>query len=262
MSAIALMGREAGYAGRTLVRDAQALFFTAGLPLLYLLVFAGFFGDQSGRVPGQPGLLEVPTIMTASVIVIGVVSAAFQNLTITLVQDREWGVLKRLRSTPVSTSVFIGGHLLNALVVSLLLALLVAALGFTVYDVPLPGQRSLAAVVTVVVGAVACCCVAFPFTVLIRKSTGAVPMTVAVTLTLFFISGNFFPGSEAPTLIKAIADFFPVSHFFQAMLTAINPHVSGWAFQWRDLGVLALWAAAGMVLGVRFFRWTPTGERD
>lgn len=129
MSTIALVRRETSYARKILIRDSQNLFFTAGLPLLYLLIFATIFGDEIARIPGQPGELDVATVMTASVIVIGVVSAAFQNLSITLVQDREYGVLKRLRSAPVSTSVFLGGHVLNALVTSLVLAVGVGVLG-------------------------------------------------------------------------------------------------------------------------------------
>ena len=37
-----------------------------------------------------------------------VVTAAFADLAIFLVRDREEGVLKRLRSTPVPTGVFLG----------------------------------------------------------------------------------------------------------------------------------------------------------
>jgi ABC-2 type transport system permease protein len=100
MTAPALLVREVGYARRSLLRDPQSLFFTVGLPLLYLLIFDTVFGDQMGHIAGQPGSLKASIAITASIIVIGVVSAAFQNLAISLVQDRENGVLKRLRSAP------------------------------------------------------------------------------------------------------------------------------------------------------------------
>lgn len=91
--------------------------------MLYLFIFATIFGDQVGRFPGQPGEMDVAPMMTASVIVIGVVSAAFENLAVTLIQDREFGALKRLRSAPVRTSVFLAGHVVNALGMSVALAL-------------------------------------------------------------------------------------------------------------------------------------------
>lgn len=255
-----LIRRETSYARKVLIRDSQNLFFTAGLPLLYLLIFATIFGDEVAQISGQPGQVDVATVMTASVIVIGVVSAAFQNLSINLVQDREYGVLKRLRSAPVPTSVFLGGHVVNALITSLVLAVGVAVLGMVLYGVPFPGQRTPAAVVTVIVGSLACASAAFPFTRLVRKATAAGPMTVAVTLTLFFLSGNFFPGEDLPRAMAVVADLFPVRHFFVAMMTAFNPNVDGAGFEWTHLAVLAAWAVGGAVLGTRLFRWTPTDD--
>ena len=93
-----------------------------GLPLLYLLIFDTVFGDQVGHLAGQPGILKASIVITPSIIVIGVVSAAFQNLAISLVQDRENGVLKRLRSAPVPTWLFLGGQLVNALLTALVMA--------------------------------------------------------------------------------------------------------------------------------------------
>jgi ABC-2 type transport system permease protein len=260
VNTIALMGREAGYARKVLLRDPQNLFFTAGLPLLYLFIFATIFGEETAVVAGQPGELDVATYMTASVIVIGVVSAAFQNLSVNLIQDRENGVLKRLRSAPVPTSVFLGGHLLNALVAAAMLAVGVAALGIAVYGAPFPGQRTAAAALTVVLGTLACAAAAFPFTRLVRKGTAASPMAVAATLTLFFLSGNFFAGADMPRAMDLIANLFPVRHFLIAMTTAFNPNVDGAGFEWGHLAVLALWAAGGAIAGTRFFRWTPTGD--
>lgn len=255
-----LVWREIGCTVKVLVRDPQAAFLTAGLPLLYLFVFASIFGDEQARLDGQPGTMAVATVMTASVVVIGVVSSAFQNLTITLVQDREFGVLKRLRSAPVPTPVFLAGHVVSALLMSVVLGVLVAGLGMLVYDVPFTGTRTLAAAVTLLVGALACCLAAFPFTVLVRKPAAAMPMALGMSLTLFFLSGNFFPGKDLPRAMGIIADAFPVRHFFVAMLTAFNPNVTGAGFEWEHLAVLGIWVLAGAGLAIRFFRWTPTGE--
>lgn len=260
-STLHLVRSEAGYVRKTLVRDPQNLFFTVGLPLLYLFIFATIFGNEEGTVPGQPGLMNIATIMTASVIAIGVTSAAFQNLVIALVQDRENGVLKRLRSTPVPTKVFIGGHVTNALLLSVLLAGGVTALGIGVYGVEFPGTRLLAALVSVVLGGLACAAAAFPFTRLVRKGSAATPMAVAITLTLFFLSGNFFPGADMPRALVFFADLFPVRHLYQCLLTAFNPNTTGSGFIWSRLAVLGLWTVGGTLVGLRTFRWTPTNDR-
>jgi ABC-2 type transport system permease protein len=123
-----------------------------------------------------------------------------------------------------------------------LLSLLVTLLGMLGYGVPFPGKRTLAAALTVLVGALALTSVALPFTRLVKKSSAAVPMTTAITLTLFFLSGNFFPGSAAPSVIRLIANLFPVRHFFTAELTAFNPNTTGWGFAWANS---ASWRCGG-----------------
>jgi len=95
------------------------------------------------------------------------------------------------------------------------------------------------------------------FTVLIRKATAAMPVLFAVTLALFFLSGNFFATDSAPTAMLTVASIFPVRHFYTAMLTAFNPHVTGLGLALGDLAVVGLWGLAGGIAALRTFRWTP-----
>ena len=260
MSTATMVTREAGYVRKVMTRNPQALFFTIGLPLLYLFIFATVFGKYHEHLAGQPGTLKVSTAVVASVMVIGVVSAAFQFLATVLVNDRENGILKRLRSAPVPTATFLSGYLINSILTAALLAVLVAALGRVAYGVSLPSAHILAAVVTVLVGAFACCALAFALTVLIRKASTATALVPALTLTLFFLSGNFFSLDGAPAGLRTAANIFPVRHFYQAMLTALNPNVTSSGFAPAHLAILALWGAAGLALAAWKFRWTPAGD--
>ena len=58
-----------------------------------------------------------------------------------------------------------------------------------------------------------------------------------------------------------MANVFPVRHFYQAMLTAFNPNVTGSGLALEHLGILALWGAAGLALAAWKFRWTPSADR-
>jgi ABC-2 type transport system permease protein len=260
MGTATVIRTEFGCARKVMLRDPQAAFVTLGLPLLYLFIFATVFGSEVEQLRGQPGTLHVSTVVVASVIVVGAVSAAFQNLASSLVQDRENGVLKRLRSTPVPTSAFLAGPVLNALITACALAVLVAALGRVAYGVSLPAEHLPAAVVTVLVGALSCCAIGCLFTVVIRKATAATPTLTAVTLMLFFLSGNFFSTDQAPAALRDTAALFPIRHFLTAMLTAFNPNVTGAGFAAADLAILAIWGIFSAVLAARIFRWTPVSE--
>jgi ABC-2 type transport system permease protein len=169
-------------------------------------------------------------------------------------------MLKRLRSTPLPTWIVLAAHVLTALAASIVLAILVAGCGALAFEVDLPGRRTPAALVTLVVGAVSCSLAALPFSVLVRRASAALPMAFGVSLGLFFLSGNFFPGKDLPTNLTSVANCFPVRHFFIAMLTAFDPHTTGAGFEWDDLAVLAGWAAASALLAVWCFRWTPARD--
>jgi ABC-2 type transport system permease protein len=259
MNTVNLAIREFRFDQKSFWRDPQTVFFIVGLPLLYLFIFATIFGSQT--MPGQSGALKGTAFYVAGIIVIGVISAAFTNLSFTLVQERESGNLKRLRNTPLRTSVFIAGYVATALLIAVLLSALVMLLGRIPYGVPIPGATMPAFVVTVLVAAASFSCLAFAFTVAIRQQRAAQAMVMAVTLTLFFISGNFFPVSKAPAALTTIANLFPVRHFNTAMWTVFNPHTTGMGFQWADIGVIALWGLAGLLIAVRYFQWKPTGDK-
>jgi ABC-2 type transport system permease protein len=143
---------------------------------------------------------------------------------------------------------------------AILLSALVMILGRIAYGVPIPGATMPAFVVTILVGAVSFSCLAFAFTLAIKQQRAANAMITSVTLTLFFISGNFFSVEKAPAVMTTFAKLFPVRHFNTAILTVFNPHTTGSGFLWGDLGVIALWGVAGLLIAVRFFRWKPTGD--
>ncbi|HET9080401.1 MAG TPA: ABC transporter permease [Trebonia sp.] len=260
MRTTALVIRESCYVRKVIARNPDVLFITIALPLLFLFVFAAISHGQHFHELGQPGKITIYTRLVASVIVMTVVSAAFADLAVFLVRDREEGVLKRLRSTPVPTGVFLGGHLVNAMLTSMVLALLVGALGWGVYGVSLPIGHVLTAVVTMLVGALACGALGFALTICVRTLNAAGAVVQAAVWTLFF-SGNFFALNAMPVEFRALANVFPVRHFYEATLTVFNPNVTGSGFAPVHLGILVLWGAAGLAIAVWKCRWTPSAER-
>ena len=250
----------ASYVRKVIVRNPDALFFTSALPLLFLVVHAGLDGGQHFHELGQPGKITMYARLVASVIVMTVVSGTFADLTIFLVRDREQGVLKRLRSTPVPIRVFLGGHLVNAMLTSMVLALPVGTLGWAAYGASLAAGHVLAAVVTVA-GALACGAAGFALTSCVRTLNAAGTAVQAAVWALFFFSGIFFTLSSMPVVVRALANVFPVRHFYEATLTAFNPNVTGSGFGPVHLGILALWGAARLAIAVWKFRWTPSAER-
>lgn len=236
-------------------RNREAVFFTVALPLIFLVIFATVFGNNSVRV-GDHEIKQtayyVPTLMA-----LAITSAALQSLVFAVVSQRERGILKRRRATPVPAAALIAGRSLTAVTVSFANFVVLALVGWIAYGVDLPGRTLPAIVVTVAVGAGALCCVGYAFSTFIGSEESATPILQAVILPLYFISGIFVPADTVPDWLLSVADGFPIRHLGQALLAAYDPATAGSGFAWGHLGILAAWGAAGLLVAAKRFRWTP-----
>ena len=86
--------------------------------------------------------------------------------------------------------------------------------------------------VTLAVGAFTFSCLGFALTAAIPSEDAAPPISNAVVLPLYFISGIFIPDSEIPEGVLDFADLFPIRHFFEAFFTAWDPNTVGAGFEW------------------------------
>jgi ABC-2 type transport system permease protein len=234
-------------------RNPASVFFTVMLPLIFLFIFATIFGNDDIEERG----VKTTTYYVPAIVSLAVISATLQSLAINLTQDRERGLLKRVRGTPLPTPVFVAGRVGNSLVVSILMVVLVAVIGRLVYDVSLPEETIPAVLVTLAVGAFAFCCLGFALTAAIPSEDAAPAISNATVLPLYFISGIFIPDSEIPEGVLKVADLFPIRHFFEAFFTAWDPNTVGAGFEWGDLAIVAGWGVAGLLVAIFAFRWEP-----
>ncbi|HLI56250.1 MAG TPA: ABC transporter permease [Actinomycetota bacterium] len=243
---------------RAFFRNPQSVFFTLALPVLFLVIFASVFGGQHVKVQGgriDSSVLYVPGIMT-----LGVIAAAFINLVISVTAQREAGVLKRRRATPVPAGAVIAGRALTSVIVALATATVLLGIGWAFYGADVPARTAPAVVATVVIGTLSFCCLGFALASLIHNQDAAQPITQAVMLPLYFISGVFIATSQLPHWLVNVATVFPVKHLASALLVAYNPHTQGAGFAGTDLLIVAGWGLAGLVVAVRRFRWAPLGH--
>jgi ABC-2 type transport system permease protein len=254
MSAPALVLHQFRYDQKAFWRDPAAVFFTVLLPIIFLFIFATIFGNDD--IP-ELGGIKTTTYYVPAILALAVISATMVSPAISITEDRESGVLKRVRGTPLPSWVFIAGRVGNALVIAVLMAVIVTAIGKLVYDVSVPGETMPAVLVTLAVGAASFACLGFAMTAIIPTEDAAPAITNAISLPLYFISGIFIPESEIPEGVLDVADAFPFRHFFEAFFNAFDPATTGAGFAWGNLVVVAGWGLAGLLVAARFFRWTP-----
>ncbi len=232
-------------------RDPRSRFFTLALPVIFLVLLAALFGNDRNHG------VKNSTYYVPGICVLGIMSSSFVNLVITLVAQRESGVLKRRRSTPVPAWVLITSRVLTSVVMSIVLVIVLVLIGRVAYGVHFPSSTLPAFVIGVAVGAAALCCLAFAVTCFISSEDAAQPIIQAVTLPLYFISGVFVPKNQLSHTLQDIASVFPISHLNNALFKAFNPATTGSGISGKDLGILAAWGAAGLVIALWRFSWSP-----
>ncbi len=230
-------------------RSREAAFFTFLLPIIFLVLLGSVYGDED--IDGISG----STFLLAGLIGYGVVSTAFAGLAITLVLRRESGVLKRVRGTPLPTSIYLGAVIASTLVVLAILVVLQILVGVYLLDTAWP-EAPLQLAVVLLLGAVVFAALGLALTGLVRSAEGASAVVNAIYLPLVFISGVFFSVDALPAFLQAIAELSPLTYLLRLVR---DLYIEGGTFgdAAADLAVLVAWGVVGVVVALRLFRWEP-----
>jgi ABC-2 type transport system permease protein len=146
---MSLVAHQLRYEFKRFWRDPQSVFFTVALPIVFLVIFAGIFGNDT--LDSRQNL-KVSTYYVPGIITLGVISAAFVGLAISIVEQRERGILKRLRSTPLPPRVYIAARAGTAAVLTLLVTAALVLVGRLAYGVRVPTGALPGLLVTLVLG--------------------------------------------------------------------------------------------------------------
>jgi ABC-2 type transport system permease protein len=232
-------------------RNREAAFFTFFLPVIFFLIFAAVYGDDTISKEHIKGSY----FLEAGMIGYGVAATCFAGLGISMVVRREQGILKRIRATPLPPATYLLGVLGSTFVVFLIEAALIILIGRLLFSVGVP-DRLLSLLVVLLLGAAAFAAMGLGITSLVRSAEGSSAVINAVYLPMAIISGTFFTPKGYPGFLRAIADVLPLTHYTKLTRDVMlrNEHF------WSDAGaiaVVALWGAIGLVGAVRGFRWEP-----
>ncbi len=246
------------YQNKIFFRTPIAAFFTIFFPLMIFVVFALVFGNE--YIPD----LGVTTAQyfAPAMAVFAAVSASYTNIATTTAYQRDQGILKRIRGTPLPASVYMGGKILSAVEIALLSVVVMMTIGVAFYGVEVYARTLPAVIVTFIVGVGTFAALGLLVAAVVPSGEAATAVTNATLLPLAFISGIFLtPTGDAPGWLDTVAKVFPLKHFVDPFVTAFNPTYTGSGWDWASLGYMALWGIGATVLAVRLFKWeSPAGS--
>jgi ABC-2 type transport system permease protein len=229
-------------------RSREAAFFIFLFPLLLFVLLGSVYSGKIYGVPAAEALL-------AGLIGYGCANTAFAGLAIQLVLRREYGILKRLRSTPLPPATYIAALLVSTLIVFALQIVALFLMGRALYSTPFPTDLGSLAV-TIVVGAAVFAALGTATASVIRSAEGASAVVNFILLPMAFLSGAFGPTHHYPQFLRAIGDVLPLKYFIN-LVNAVYLHGHGVWTRPQDLAVLGAWGAAGLVFTVFKFHWEP-----
>ena len=257
MSALDLTLRQVRFTNKAFWRNPAAAFFTFAFPLMFLVIFTTLFGNNEVPIAGTDPLVVVSqsTFYVPAMAAFSVITACYTNLAIGVTFQRDAGILKRTRGTPLPGWSYLLGRATHAVLMAGVLVAITTAFGAAFYGTDVPTGMALARfVLTVLVGAAAFAALGLAVTAIIPNADAAPPIVNATILPILFLSDIFIPvGTDPPAWVNLVGRVFPVRHFAEAMQAAFL----GTPFSWWDLVVVALWGVVGLLLAMRFFAWEP-----
>ncbi|WP_432986414.1 ABC transporter permease [Dactylosporangium sp. CA-233914] len=243
------------------LRSRESVVFTLAFPLILLTVFGAVFGGEIA-----PGV-TFTQYFAAGMIAAGLLSTGFQSLAIQIPIEREKGILKRLRGTPMPRAAYFIGKVVMVLAIGLVETVLLVAVASLFFGVKLPagGAQWLTFVWVALLGITACTLCGIAFSSLARTGRSGPAVVTPVAIVLQFISGVFIQYTSLPDWMRTIASVFPLKWMCQGMRSVFLP--DSFAAQepsgaWQH-GTIALvlggWIVIGLALCLATFRWT---DRD
>lgn len=237
---------------RVFWRSREAAVFIFIFPLLLYALLGSLYSDEI-EIDG----VAVPSanVLLSGLFGYGAANTAFAGLAIILVGRREAGILKRLRSTPLSPATYIAAVLLSTLVVFALQAVGLLALGALVFGASAP-ENWLGFAGAIVLGVACFAGLGVGAAALIRSAEGVSAVVNVIVLPMAFLSGSFGPNDEYPAFLDAIATVLPLTYFIDIVNGVYLDGESLFANA-TALGVVSAWGVAGLAVALRRFGWMP-----
>ena len=231
------------------LREPIGAFFTLVFPLMMLFLFGSIYGNAPTKMFNGLGTIDISVPAYTAMII---ATTGLLGLTITMSAYRENGVLRRLRTTPISPFVVLAAQVIVLFLMTLFgMALLIVA-GKLVYHIQFQGNAF-----SVLAGFVLCSlsffAIGFVLAGLMPTARTAQVVGMVLLYPMLFLSGAGFPRELLPEAIKKVSTFLPLTY----VVNLLRGLWIGEAWSQHTTNVLVLLAilVVGVAVSIWTFRW-------
>jgi ABC-2 type transport system permease protein len=247
-----LVVRQVGFEQLSFWLNPIGALMTIAFSVVFLILLGATAGTSTVSSYGGIKLIDY---YVAGFCGYGVMAACFTILSITLVNRRETGLLKRLRLSPLPTWMLMDALIINAMIVAVIGVVLLLVVGWLGYGVHGPAHWA-PFIVTLLVAMVCYSAMGVGMSTLVPNQDAAGPMVSLTFFILVALSGLWFPIAPGSGL-ATFADFFPIRHLINALVGSFAGQSGTPVWPWRDLGVMLIWGAVAILVGLRRWSWSP-----
>jgi ABC-2 type transport system permease protein len=232
------------------IREPITVVFTLALPVLFLVVMGGVFGNTPNPdifIYRGVGAVDyyMPSYYGLVMMAIGTVA-----LPVHLAGYRERGVLRRFRASSFSVWSVLGSQLMVSFVIAIAGSLLITAVGIVTYHPHMPvypGQL----VAAFVLGTICFSCIGFFLGAVLPSTRSAQGVGLILFFVMMILGGAGPPPEVLTGAMGVIGEITPMRY---VILMLQNPWLG---FNWYVSASLitAGITVAAALLAARFFRW-------
>lgn len=231
------------------IREPINVVFTFALPLIFLFVMGGVFGNTpSADIYRGVGAMNyyVPAYFALILTTIGVVS-----LPVHLAGYRERGVLKRLHASGISTAAVFGAQLVTSFLIALVGSLMVWGVAKLSHpDIIWPKELGLV-LIAFVLGTICFAAIGVLLGALLPSTRSAQGLGLILFFVMMILGGAGPPPEVLTGSMPFIADALPIKY----VIVILQDPWLGFGWNVGFSLIVAGIAVVAAVLAVRFFRW-------
>lgn len=225
----------------TSLRDRISLFYATLFPLA-LFIGLGFYIDTPGYVPR----------LMAGVMALGSLFWAMTGQSFQVLQQRNKGVYKLLRVSPLPSVSFIWWMTLARTVLGLAMSALILVAGMLVFDLNVTAAGLFGGGLLLFVGSLCFTALGFAVANLAGNEGQVSVINNLLYLPMVFGSEAFYSLERAPEWLAALGRLFPFQYLVEGLQRTL---VHGDFLPVFPLVMLLLFTASGLALAAVTFRW-------
>jgi len=245
-------------------RTRESLVFTLLFPIMLMVIFGSIFQN----VPTADPTVSLSQYFVTGMIASGFLATGFQNLAITIPIERDRGVIKRYRATPMPKWIYFVGKAFSVGALALVSTVLLLIVALLFYDIKLPdtAEKWGTFAWVSVLGLVSFALLGVAMSSATPTGRSAPAVVTPIALVLQFTSGVFFEYSLLPDWMQQFAAIFPLKWVTQGLRSVFLPEsfaakeVAGSFEPGKTAIILAAWCVGGLILCLLTFKWTT--KRD